>query len=108
MPPKTNKATEAKEVKVESAPAVTPAENPAAVQTLSAVNEAGVLTTSDATSDELVAEAFTHSIKAAPAKGFHRAEKFWSREETKVNQADFTDDQWAALEAEPMLTITTL
>ena len=57
---------------------------------------------------ELAAEVFTHTVKAGPAKGFHRAGKFWTREETKINHADFTDEQWDALEAEPMLTIQQL
>lgn len=51
---------------------------------------------------------FTHSIKAAPAKGFWRAGKFWTREGMDVNRADYSDDQWAALEAESNLTIQAL
>lgn len=57
---------------------------------------------------ELADAVFTHAVKAGPAKGFHRAGKFWTREETMINRADFTDEQWEAIEAEPMLSIQQL
>lgn len=51
---------------------------------------------------------FTHRITAAPERGFYRAGRHWLRDGTDVNRADFTDEQWAVLEAEPKLSITNL
>lgn len=50
----------------------------------------------------------THMIAAIPATGFCRAGRRWYREGEAVDRADFTAEQWAALEAEPLLTITAL
>lgn len=52
--------------------------------------------------------AATHEIAATPEKGFWRAGRHWPRAGLAVARADFTDDQWAALEAEPKLTIKPL
>jgi len=57
---------------------------------------------------EVAGHSPTHSIAAGPEKGFYRAGRHWPREATKVARAEFTDDQWAALEAEPKLTIKPL
>lgn len=51
---------------------------------------------------------FTHRITAVPAAGFCRAGRRWYHEATAVNRDDFSDEQWAALEAEPMLVVVAL
>ena len=50
----------------------------------------------------------THRISGVPAHGFYRAGRHWPREGVEVARADFTKAQWAALEAEPRLTVTRL
>lgn len=50
----------------------------------------------------------THRISAIPANGFCRAGRRWYREGEAVDRASFSDDQWAALEGEPLLNITAL
>ena len=40
--------------------------------------------------------------------GFHRAGRHWPREGAEVAREDFTDEQWAALEGEPMISIKAL
>ena len=57
------------------------------------------------TEQAATAEQFTHRITAVPEKGFCRAGRRWYREGTAVNRDDFSDEQWAALEAEPMLVV---
>jgi len=61
-----------------------------------------------AAAPEVAGNSPTHSIAAGPEKGFYRAGRYWPREAAPVARADFTDDQWAALEAEPKLTIKPL
>jgi|JI10StandDraft_1071094.scaffolds.fasta_scaffold155962_2 hypothetical protein len=51
---------------------------------------------------------FTHRITAVPAAGFCRAGRRWYREATAVNRDDFSDEQWAAIEDEPMLVVVAL
>lgn len=51
---------------------------------------------------------FTHRITAVPEKGFCRAGRRWYREATAVNRDDFSDEQWAAIEDEPMLVVVAL
>ena len=51
---------------------------------------------------------FTHRITAVLAAGFCRAGRRWYHEATAVNRDDFSDEQWAALEAEPMLVVVAL
>lgn len=50
----------------------------------------------------------THAVAAIPDKGFCRAGMRWHREPIYVNQADWSDEQWAALTNEPMLIVTEL
>lgn len=52
--------------------------------------------------------AATHRIVALPAAGFCRAGRRWHREGEAVRREDFTDEQWAALEGEPMLAVVAL
>lgn len=54
------------------------------------------------------APAATHHIAALPAAGFCRAGRRWFREGEEVNRQDFSDEQWAALTGEPMLTVVAL
>lgn len=49
-----------------------------------------------------------HRIAALPASGFCRAGRRWFREGEAVRREDFTDEQWAALEGEPMLAVVAL
>ena len=49
-------------------------------------------------------ERFT--IRANRKRGFHRAGRFWPAGGETVARDDFTDEQWAALEGESMLTVT--
>lgn len=49
-----------------------------------------------------------HRVAGVPQKGFYRAGRHWPREGVEVARSDFTDDQWAALEAEPNVTIKPL
>jgi hypothetical protein len=51
---------------------------------------------------------FTHLITAVPEKGFCRAGRRWYRDATHVNRDDFSAEDWAALEAEPMLVVVSL
>jgi len=51
---------------------------------------------------------FTHRIAGIPEHGFYRAGRHWPREGVEVLRADFTDEQWATLEAEPRLVISSL
>jgi len=50
----------------------------------------------------------THRIVGHGQNGFYRAGRHWPQEGVDVVRDDFTDDQWAALEAEPKLSIKTL
>jgi len=50
----------------------------------------------------------THRIAATPERGFYRAGRYWPREEVLVDREDFTVEQWAALEAEPRLVVSSL
>lgn len=52
--------------------------------------------------------AATHRIAALPAAGFCRAGRRWHREGEEVRREDFTDEQWAALQGEPMLSVVAL
>jgi hypothetical protein len=54
------------------------------------------------------ASLFTHRITAVPEKGFCRAGRRWYREGTAVNRDDFSDEDWEALEAEPLLVVVSL
>ena len=49
-----------------------------------------------------------YRITAIPAAGFCRAGRRWFREGEDVNRQDFSDEQWAALAGEPMLTVVAL
>lgn len=49
-----------------------------------------------------------YRINAIPAAGFCRAGRRWFREGEEVNRQDFSDEQWAALTGEPMLTVVAL
>lgn len=51
---------------------------------------------------------FTHRIAATTEKGFYRAGRHWPREGVEIDRAEFSDQQWSALEGEPMLTVKTL
>lgn len=48
----------------------------------------------------------TYRISARPERGFHRAGRYWPRQGVEVARAEFTDEQWAAIEAEPLLTVS--
>jgi len=50
----------------------------------------------------------THRIVGHGQNGFWRAGKHWPVEGLDVVRDDFDDEQWAALEAEPKLSIKTL
>ena len=50
----------------------------------------------------------THRIAATPAAGFWRAGRYWPRDGVEVAQADFSEEQWAAIEAEPKLVVKAL
>lgn len=50
----------------------------------------------------------THRIAGTPERGFYRAGRHWPREGVEVARADFDDEQWAALEAEPRLVVVAL
>jgi len=50
-------------------------------------------------------EKATHLSVRATRDGFRRAGRAWPAEETTVPLKDFTDEQVAALEAEPLLTV---
>lgn len=52
--------------------------------------------------------AFTHEIKAVPAKGFCRAGRRWPQESTFTHRDDWTDEQWAALTGEANLIVRPL
>lgn len=52
--------------------------------------------------------AATHEIKAIPAKGFCRAGRRWPTEATRVNRADFSDEQWQSLTDEANLIVRPL
>lgn len=52
--------------------------------------------------------AFTHEIKAVPAKGFCRAGRRWPQESSFTHRDDWTDDQWAALTGEANLIVRPL
>lgn len=54
------------------------------------------------------AAVFTHHIAATVDKGFYRAGRHWPREGVEVDRAEFSDEQWSALEGEPKLTVKTL
>lgn len=58
--------------------------------------------------DQGAAPVFTHRITAVPETGFCRSGRRWYREGTDVNHGDFDDEQWEALEAEPMLVVVSL
>jgi len=64
--------------------------------------------TPEQATDQAPANRPTHRITAVPAAGFCRAGRRWYREGTDVNRGDFDDEQWAALEAEPMLIVIRL
>lgn len=64
-----------------------------------------------APADQAIAAApavVTHEIAGKPEKGFYRAGRYWPRAGTPIDRADFTDDQWSAIEGEPKLTIKPL
>lgn len=44
-------------------------------------------------------------VKATQARGFWRLGRFWAAEVTEVRAGELTDDQIAALRAEPMLKV---
>lgn len=50
-------------------------------------------------------EKATHLSVRAARDGFRRAGRAWSAEETTVPIEEFTKEQVAALEAEPLLTV---
>ena len=51
------------------------------------------------------ADKATHLAVRAQRDGFRRAGRAWSAEETTVPLADFSKEQIAALEAEPLLAV---
>lgn len=100
MPPKTNKAPAAETAAQESAP-------------VSAVDEAGQEATNEVTQDlsaesPVIDSEATHRIAGQSQTGFWRAGRHWPPEGIDVNKADFTDEQWAALEGELKLSIKPL
>jgi hypothetical protein len=50
----------------------------------------------------------SHRIAAIPAAGFCRAGQRWPQAGVDVSRADFDDEQWAALQAEPLLAVVAL
>lgn len=50
----------------------------------------------------------SYLIAAKAAAGFWRAGRHWPKEGAVADRAEFTDEQWAALEAEPALIVTQL
>ena len=47
-----------------------------------------------------------YRIRSITPRGFCRAGRRWSAAGDIVAREDFTDEQWLALEAEPMLSVT--
>ena len=45
----------------------------------------------------------THRVAATPSAGFWRAGRCWPRDGVEVARTDFSDEQWAAIKAEPKL-----
>jgi len=41
----------------------------------------------------------------ATRDGFRRGGRAWTTAETRVSRKDFTSEQWAAIEAEPLLLV---
>lgn len=62
----------------------------------------------DAPQEQVAGVPNVYRISAIPAGGFCRAGRRWFREGEEVNRQDFSDEQWAALTGEPMLTIVAL
>lgn len=50
----------------------------------------------------------THRIAAIAGAGFCRAGRRWPRDGVDVTRSDFTDEEWVALTAEPLLVVTAL
>lgn len=65
-------------------------------------------TTVETTTEESPPPAATHRIAAIPAAGFCRAGRRWCREGEEVSRGEFSDEQWAALEGEPLLVVVAL
>lgn len=57
---------------------------------------------------EPVTLAPTHRISGLPELGFCRAGRHWPREGVEVRRDDFDDQQWAALETEPRISVVAL
>lgn len=47
-------------------------------------------------------------VSAKPTNGFWRAGRHWPKDGVVVSRSGFDDEQWAALEAEPALSVTRL
>lgn len=65
-------------------------------------------TTIETTTEESLPPAATHRIAALPAAGFCRAGRRWPREGEEVSRDEFSDEQWAAIESEPLLVVVEL
>ena len=50
----------------------------------------------------------THNIRSVPDTGFWRADCKWHPAGKDVNRADYSDEQWDELLAEPLLVVTAL
>lgn len=77
------------------------------VETDATAADQEVITQSVAETPAIEPEA-THRIAGQSPTGFWRAGRHWPPEGIEVNKADFTDEQWAALEGELKLSIKPL
>lgn len=50
----------------------------------------------------------THNVRAIPDAGFWRGDHKWHADGEDINRADFSDEQWEAITAEPLLVVTSL
>ena len=71
-------------------------------------SKTGTLATDTAAEPAAAAAVVSHRISATTERGFYRAGRHWPREGVDVDRFEFTDEQWAALEAEPLLVIAAL
>jgi hypothetical protein len=92
----------------EQAPTATPDESTAPASVTPPEQVTGDTVTGDGSGTLLPPidiPAITHTVTATPEKGFWRAGRQWHRTPTPVNRADWSDDQWQALTAEPRLLV---